>query len=58
NFSGSASEQRCPYDERPVSPGGDSMTSSLECDLMIESLQKELGIVRLELEAIVLQQIL
>ncbi|XP_019859267.1 PREDICTED: uncharacterized protein LOC109587461 [Amphimedon queenslandica] len=56
-LAGETLEEICPYDDRPVSPGGDSMTSSLECDLMIESLQRELDMVRLELEAIVLQQI-
>lgn len=42
-------EQRYPDYESPVSPGGDSMTSSLECDLMIESLQRELDMVRVRI---------
>lgn len=35
--------------ERIRSPGNESLTSSVECDLMIESLQRELDLIRVSL---------
>lgn len=35
--------------ERIHSPGNESLTSSVECDLMIESLQRELDLIRVSL---------
>ena len=36
--------------ERIHSPGNESLTSSVECDLMIESLQRELDLIRVSLQ--------
>ena len=36
--------------ERIHSPGNESFTSSVECDLMIESLQRELDLIRVSLQ--------